>query len=273
MDSSLRGSAQSSRIILADRSLIQNERYQGTYRVHSVYRNVLNLTTDNDVLVSVVNTNISMGPARIRVPEDMDFRTAAESCIPVIHGQMITFPSVEGTLAFWNTQSFPASCIRNSPAAAAAKLYPVLERERRRIFDPDSKTTQMILEILEEKLRQGSLLDIIGFGPGLTPLGDDCVLGYLLGETVLEQRTHEELFPRIKNRTSLISAEFLYQICHGGISDDLMEMAREVLAEDAGTWKTEQVLNYGHSSGWGILFGFRMYLVNKEETCQNTPKY
>ncbi len=273
MDSCLRGSAQGSLIIRADRSLIQNRRYQGTYRVHSIYRNVLNLTAENDALVSVVNKNVSMGPARIRIPYDTDFRTASMSFIPEIHGRTITLSSVEGTLVFWDTQPFPTSGIKNSRAEAAARLEPVLERERCRIFDSESRTEQAVLSVLREKLRQGRILDIIGFGPGLTPLGDDCALGYLLGETLLENRRHEDLYPQIKDRTTLVSAEFLYQVCHGGISDDLMEMALELFTEESGTAKTERVLRFGHSSGWGILYGFRMYLVNKEETCQNSPKF
>lgn len=92
------------------------------------------------------------------------------------------------------------------------------------------------------------LSKLIGLGDGLTPFGDDYLLGFIYCQYVSEKY---ELIEAIKaltleklgQLTSMISEEFLYHALNGRFSKNIVE----------NNW--DQLLNYGYNSGYFTLMG------------------
>lgn len=101
-----------------------------------------------------------------------------------------------------------------------------------------------------------TLTTFIGRGDGLTPAGDDFLLGVLL---VLESAGSphaaalKAVLPGLLARTTDISRAMLEQGCRGHYSAQLLEL----ISGDARTWPVAvvKVADYGHSSGHDMLAG------------------
>ena len=117
------------------------------------------------------------------------------------------------------------------------------------------------------------LIPLLGAGRGLTPAGDDCVAGLLIGlrisgwqETI--DRWLPQLLPEIASRTHHISATLLVEACFGRV-DEAMENLLEYLSvnqPDAITSVARHLDAIGHSSGWDFAAGLYIGLQAATET-------
>lgn len=94
---------------------------------------------------------------------------------------------------------------------------------------------------------------LIGLGPGLTPSGDDYLGGMLVtlrltGRAMQADGLWRWLQPRLKHRTSAISAAHLAAAAGGEVHEALHRVLNGVIDLDA----LDQV---GHTSGWDALAG------------------
>jgi hypothetical protein len=113
------------------------------------------------------------------------------------------------------------------------------------------------LEALERWLVGNSLGNeaeqLIGLGPGLTPSGDDYLGGMLValrltGRAMQAEGLWRWLQPRLKQRTSAISAAHLAAAAAGEAHEALHEVLN-------GTLDLEKLSAVGHCSGWDALAG------------------
>jgi Protein of unknown function (DUF2877) len=100
--------------------------------------------------------------------------------------------------------------------------------------------------------------DLIGLGPGLTPSGDDFLIGALAMLDALEQtNTHAALGEAIlatASRTSPLSASLLRAATAGHVGENLHTMVAAVIAGDAEA-ALAAAARVGHTSGWDALAG------------------
>ncbi len=87
--------------------------------------------------------------------------------------------------------------------------------------------------------------DLAGCGPGLTPLGDDVLIGFLAAHALLGGRPLDWVIP--PNRTNGLGTTLLRH-AHAG---QLPEPAHSLLAHGDPT----PLMTFGHTSGRGILVG------------------
>ena len=109
------------------------------------------------------------------------------------------------------------------------------------------------------KRRSGSrrnLERLAGLGPGLTPLGDDILVGYL-GAAALAGEDLGGLAERVGRRTNALSSTLIRLAAHG----ELPEPAHALLERG----EFEPLQSFGATSGKGIALGIALYL--EEETC------
>ena len=113
------------------------------------------------------------------------------------------------------------------------------------------------LEALERWLVGNALADeaeqLIGLGPGLTPSGDDYFGGMLValrlsGRAMQAEGLWRWLQPRLKNRTSAISAAHLAAAAAGQAHEALHEVLN-------GELDLDRLDAVGHTSGWDALAG------------------
>lgn len=102
---------------------------------------------------------------------------------------------------------------------------------------------------------EGPLEDLLGRGPGLTPSGDDVVLGLLLAEARWGLVRHEYLVPLAQRRTTTLSANLIALAARGDADERLLELVDWVAA---GGPTPEEFLRWGAHSGEAVLQGVRL---------------
>ena len=100
---------------------------------------------------------------------------------------------------------------------------------------------------------------LIGLGPGLTPSGDDFLIGALAAlDALVQTKTHTTLGRAIVAaalaRTSPLSASFLRAAAAGHVGENLYAMIAALIGGDADA-AIAAAERIGHTSGWDTLAG------------------
>jgi hypothetical protein len=117
-----------------------------------------------------------------------------------------------------------------------------------------------------------SAQNIIGLGPGVTPSGDDLLIGFLAGLWSLAGRSQpllsflqsfgSALMP-ITTRTNEISRTYLYHATRGQFSSSLSNLLEAIAGGHDVEPATQTAIRVGHSSGMdsvtGLLLGLRVW--------------
>jgi len=104
----------------------------------------------------------------------------------------------------------------------------------------------------------GSVRDLIGLGPGLTPAGDDFLIGALavlgaLGQTNMHTALAQDI-AAAANRTSPLSASLLRAAAAGHVGENLHTMIAAIVTGDA-DGALNAAARIGHTSGFDALAG------------------
>lgn len=108
---------------------------------------------------------------------------------------------------------------------------------------------------------------LIGRGLGLTPSGDDILLGYFGGWKMLSdypmEKAVENGLTRTMQRTTSISREYLLAFLKGGVSSPILQL-NQALARRNSSYidhAIQGIKALGHTSGHDFLFGFLLSLI------------
>jgi hypothetical protein len=127
---------------------------------------------------------------------------------------------------------------------------------------------------------------LIGLGPGLTPSGDDLLVGFFSAHKLfsspfaqwLEKYTFKNCLTCLNSNTTPIASQFLNCAVNGVFSETLFDALQEVFtdthhlientdSQDSKHAKIESFLKWGHSSGTdtmaGAALGFWTMMENK----------
>jgi len=102
-----------------------------------------------------------------------------------------------------------------------------------------------------------SALSIMGLGMGLTPLGDDVITGFILGQNTVGKSLPwiEKLIEEAKRKTNLLSYQNLQDTYNRYYPDPFIAMIEGLFVEH-NIEKATAILKLGATSGAGILSGF-----------------
>jgi hypothetical protein len=119
---------------------------------------------------------------------------------------------------------------------------------------------------------------LIGLGPGLTPAGDDVLVGFMAGLWAVSEnnplqhqftRSFGEVLIDLSAQTNLISRSYLMQAGRGKFSSTLLALAQSICRGNDGETvrrAAELVFRAGHSSGLdsveGLLAGLAAWNSN-----------
>lgn len=100
---------------------------------------------------------------------------------------------------------------------------------------------------------------LIGAGPGLTPQGDDVLIGFVAGRVLFHDdvMTARRILLASTGKTTALSETLLLHAARG----ELPEQAHDLLA----TGVADRLLSFGHSSGKAILLGLAL-------ACRRSPR-
>ncbi len=98
---------------------------------------------------------------------------------------------------------------------------------------------------------------ILGLGDGLTPLGDDILVGYITGLNVIGKMSDwlYRVLDDARKRTTMFSGQNLRDVYQKYYSSHYIDMIEGILATQS-LEKIKPVLLTGHTSGAGIVTGF-----------------
>jgi hypothetical protein len=129
-------------------------------------------------------------------------------------------------------------------------------------YDPARKLTQGLL-IDDLKLASQGVLGLAGFGSGLTPDGDDWILGSLLAVWVCKpesdaKQINDTLCKLAAEKTTMISAAWLSAASRGECSLQWHELFEAFLSQDMSKVQSsaKSIIHHGHTSGASALAGF-----------------
>ena len=135
---------------------------------------------------------------------------------------------------------------------------------------------QCVFERDSWELPPGSITKLVGLGPGLTPSGDDFLVGMLVvlslaGRFDLVAAVDQVIRPTLEEGTGPISRLHLAAALDGESSERLHLMVNAVLAGDHDQLASRLVLisQVGHSSGWDTLAGAVLVLRVLARVCHS----
>lgn len=121
--------------------------------------------------------------------------------------------------------------------------------------------------------------NLIGLGVGLTPSGDDFLLGCLatwqcFNKTLFQIYEHDNWISEIKNKTTMVSYYMLKE-CHDGfVNDALFKLLATKQTDALFLQNLELFLNIGATSGKDMLVGvlFAMKYINTNQLVKRREK-
>lgn len=131
------------------------------------------------------------------------------------------------------------------------------------VWDPRPAVNVALEATPGQDLDVGSLL---GSGPGLTPWGDDVLVGFVAGRVLFhgDTSTGRDIYQRSIGHTTSLSVALLFHAALG----ELPEAAHELLAGG----DVDPLLSFGHSSGRAILLGLALAGTGRPRTSTHRPR-
>lgn len=266
-------------------------KYEETFKVHSVFTHAINLVAGSDFLTILpLGRGCGRDCATVAVSGGFSFFTldispedevsmSASSRLWLGEKTVIDFSGSKG----WRSPLGAVNCLHSIrdenmailESALAAKCNDSvfsrgLELDVNRAQVGDGRVLEDIRRTLIEDDGEGlekALAKIVGFGPGLTPSGDDLVVGISLARSILgrpwqsEGNIWESGVRRNLDKTSDLSAFFIKQALEGS-AHEIVERALACLligepceTKDA----VDRLLSVGATSGCDI--GLGMYIA------------
>lgn len=129
----------------------------------------------------------------------------------------------------------------------------------------DQRLLHLQASVLEEASLKEALQHLLGFGSGLTPSGDDAIVGFLAGLHYIQQQStlkivkqHLSVLLEDKNATVWLSQHFLHMALEGWFIEPILTLYEKLLGENDIETIIHQILSLGHTSGADLLRGLAL---------------
>ena len=238
-------------------------------RVHSVFERAVNLRLHDGRLVMLQGSGLLSAPFAAALERLPGAGTLAPGMAVTRDGTRLM---LGGAVIDWRGAEVAGTAITPDPPAPRI-LGPLFDNAEPPRGAPglDSERGARGRERLAEgigRANAGAFLDgaraLIGLGEGLTPAGDDCVVGALavlcrLRPEFLARRPalRRQLAAVARRATTDVGREFLLHALDGAFSEPMVALlmaASEAKAREA----ARRLLSVGHTSGADALLGMRL---------------
>jgi hypothetical protein len=269
-------------------------------RVHSVFRRACNLESERGELITLLGVEAGNLPRGLRcAPAEVPLaHWLHPGQLALIDGGVLQVPEARLCVDFsrapaWHCERVGIDLRERAVAPALERLrgalrgHPAAQGFAPLLFSPGGAQSslersiaarlQRALPALAHALRQRradeagcALAQLAGLGVGLTPSGDDFIVGFLAAlwsRGAAERGTRTLLeglaapLARLALHSPAISRQQLIDAIHGHFAQHLVELLRALSRGEAVETHAARVLYSGHSSGadtvTGLLFGLR----------------
>ncbi len=239
-------------------------------RILHIFENSCNLMNENKAILSVVNPSIGNGPFNLVINQPINFSEYldlnSEIHIRENHLSIGSLIIQTNSAQLWHAQpNWKKLYLQRLLIKQQALSLNLFE-----IAAPRAGMALTLINPLAESLINTDLSSTLinakklaGLGPGLTPSGDDVLVGAMLAAWVIHpqevaQPLTEKIAAETASRTTSLSAAWLKSTGKGEAGYLWHDFLNSLLAEDADLIKLtfEKILSVGHSSGADALSGF-----------------
>ncbi|MGM0123103.1 hypothetical protein IGI37_000469 [Enterococcus sp. AZ194] len=238
-------------------------------QVHSLFEHSLNLSF-GERLINVTTASTFLSSFGLRISEEAFQRVRTV----VKRGELVRL--TEEKIVFYSQKS--VQTISLAPFAVKDLLIPEIVYQEKRIeqlityltslcledrlgIEGTKKEQSYVVSLVNNQQSQTIVPYFVGRGKGLTPSGDDLLLGYLFMLKLYAQpqtKFWKEEIQRVIHTTTSISANYFFALSEGFASSVFIELA-DYLKEPHSTKSLEQVieaiLSVGHTSGADMCYG------------------
>lgn len=268
------------------------EKSDSRLKVHSIFEHAVNLINDNDWIITLLPEDYSAGPqAVILAQEDFaKFKSLGLGAADTLDfNELISIKNSQTIYRRSGYKPVPEDIIKaegnniyfESLLSQKGNKNGLLGKENIYSRYAAPILSEFATLFLQKRFDEAGekLLGLIGLGPGLTPSGDDFVLGVFAA--IYSFRMSEDIISglkdimvrKAKNKTNIISYNMLRQGAMGGFIEWVEDMADAVIYGDPQQIEAafSEMLKIGSSSGSdisaGILFGMTniLALINNKE--------
>jgi hypothetical protein len=272
--------------------------------VHSVFQSALNLRVNGeDRLLTLIASGEGDLPQGIRLdaPADFSFEKIAIGEPAMCRDGILHFENISLTVQLSGARRWKCDLpalkfdITNPVVSAAWRLVWEALNKRQRFkesevvaedlfrFESEGKNIsrrageamrQLIYDTQRYELTDdSSITSLIGLGPGLTPSGDDLLVGYMAGlwSTIRDKSERAQFIAslgktitHLSGHTNEISRTYLYHAVRGQVSSRLANLAEAISrGEDHKHLleRAEAAMKIGHTSGMETVTGLLVGLA------------
>lgn len=252
---------------------LQEGNFRGT--VHSVFQKAINIMDEEGILYTILKKEMDKGPMALHVLED-DL-----SCLNINVKDPVTGDEhqlILGKVSISLKEMIPYGFLqreyRPSPFLASniKKVRLQLEEMKDENPSPYGREVERLLNERLSHLKNAFMRDdeanileaslkLIGLGPGLTPSGDDMILGILsvlnLKNTPHEKYRYlyEQVIEHAYTQTNILSYFGLKRAYDGWIRQDITDFTIAMIEKENIEKELEKILQIGSSSGQDIAYG------------------
>lgn len=210
------------------------------YKVHSIFENVINLKYGNRIY-SIFNENIKKAPYSLILEKNLfdDIKSKLDTYIKIPKLKCIEY---ECEMPIINKKH------------SLDKIYKKIQNFERNdsIFE----------KAFQERRKNKDLFNIIGLGLGLTPSGDDYIVGIMAAyysHNLNKPKIFKEIEDLAQNRTNEISYNYILNASNRLFKQEIIDLIFDIENEE----KICNLLKFGSSSGQDILYGIYDYFSKK----------
>ncbi len=253
-------------------------------KVHSIYKNVVDLQVEN-FIIALHEGHISMSPISIVLNKQVDVFVGDRVIFEEEYLSIGTERIEYNTTQLWDPYLM-LKLTKTQIESALEELRTTLKLESSSSGYSDAAVTRsnerddFLSQILRQnlwnfldQLKIGSIQaedswdffikQTIGAGIGLTPSGDDFIVGLLLAFKTSDSKIAKDIFHmltpivnRYANRTNDISKAFLLAACKGEFGEKLHQLILAIsTSKRSCKAEIDDVVSTGHSSGLDTLNG------------------
>ncbi|MEW6624435.1 MAG: DUF2877 domain-containing protein [Bacillota bacterium] len=258
-----------------DESIYRQIQTVDNIKIHSVFSNTINLIIDETLIA--IGSNISSSKHHVLI-ERVNFAeykitssSILEQCKSGFRIDELFFAVSEEAVVSFNAYKCIKTIKEEHLIKACILLEWIKQEPRISIVNYDNSDSILnyqfkhIYRFLEEETFE-TAVKIVGLGVGLTPLGDDFLLGYILAKTSLGIKVPwvSKIISIAKEKMTIISYQALIDVLNGYYTEEFINMIEEFFEEETFN-QAKLIMNYGATSGAGILVGFIFGLLPKGE--------
>jgi hypothetical protein len=285
--------------------------------IHSIFQRVINIIVGKNRLISLVGQEVGQGPLNIlvNIPTHLNLLSIGikrgdivlRVGDSIIIGENVIVISTQWTKLWEPKRNFQASLqtlktimanieIMRDVALVSDNLsglgelipftniYGLKDSKSEKLGSVSNIAFPHILSLLKA-IRSGHSQDIkritknlIGLGPGLTPAGDDMLLGLMISMLYFSENFNEvsvdvkkinkDIISNISGRTTIISEEFLIESSVGKVNEGVASLMENILTSKNKDLENSvrKVLDLGGTSGadtvFGVILGSYLMLID-----------